>query len=173
MLWGPRGRQRLDFKVLRCGSEKPNARDPCKKMRPDKRPPNKKVLAFRDACPGVGGTASHRRLLRTRRHPPRRHAPPVQEECSASTAKLILTAASGFKAPPLVVEECSSISRAPDARPLSPNDLRETPVAKQTLIQRHVSRQPAAPSSTEFELKPGFGLITGANEQGKRLDQSR
>ena len=43
LLWGPRGRQRLDFKGLRCGSEKPNARDPCKKMRPDKRPPNKKV----------------------------------------------------------------------------------------------------------------------------------
>ena len=86
LLWGPRGRQRLDFKGLRCGSEKPNARDPCKKMRPDKRPPNKKVLAFGDACPGVGGTASHRRLLRTRRHPPRRHAP-AQEECSASTAK--------------------------------------------------------------------------------------
>src|SRR4051812_46298757 len=35
---GPRGLQRLDFKGLRCGSEKPNARDPCKKMRPDKRP---------------------------------------------------------------------------------------------------------------------------------------
>jgi hypothetical protein len=48
---GLRGRQRLDFKGLRCGSEEPNERDPCKKMRPDKRPPNKEVLALPHSQP--------------------------------------------------------------------------------------------------------------------------
>src|SRR4051812_36170401 len=38
LLLGPRGCQCVDFKGLGSGSEELNERDPCKTMRPDKRP---------------------------------------------------------------------------------------------------------------------------------------
>jgi hypothetical protein len=82
LLWGPRGRQRLDFKGLRCGSEKPNERDPCKKMRPDKRCSEmlapaleaRRHIAGCCARAGIRRAATPLRHRRSAAHPRRKHS---------------------------------------------------------------------------------------------------
>jgi hypothetical protein len=120
LLWGPRGRQRLDFKGLRCGSEKPNARDPCKKMRPDKRCVQRCLP--RRWRHGVTSSAAA--------HAPASAAPPRPSGTGGVQrihGESILTAASESRSAASRGRKNFVICRAPDARPLSPNDLRESP----------------------------------------------